>query len=262
MGGPGAVCGRGEYGVQRVGVFAAESGGVFYLVGFWEFIANPPIFLDSFYISQRYVADEEEEGIGGDLEDCPIYLSILSFLSFANIYRRIIVPLITNRSEPYIIWQTSRMKARTTAYATDRTNAPAYLPMVNLSIRLPMHQILLCLADAARKAESNASRSIGDMSLLCGPPRLPSPVKTLSWNRSRYSVGNFHLSSRSLEKLRSRHPTTYFPITGKNLNALVHGQYLPGPKSQSQSKCDNAMLFYRMMDGCINLLSAATSSNE
>lgn len=80
-------------------------------------------------------------------------------------------------------------------------------------------QILLCLAEAV-KAASKVLRSASVISLLSGPPRLPSPAKTSPWKRSRNCVGNFHLSSRSRESLRWKLPTMYFPITGKNLNAL------------------------------------------
>lgn len=106
---------------------------------------------------------------------------------------------------------------------------------------------LLSLAEAAVKAESYVARSWGDISLLSGPPRLPSPVNTSSWKPSRNLVGKLHFSSKFCGSFRSRLPTTYFPMTGRNLYALCEGY---------------GQRMTQVLGSCLNLLSATAGSNE
>ena len=79
---------------------------------------------------------------------------------------------------------------------------------------------LLWRAEVAATAEVKVARSCDVNSLLSGPPRLPSPLKMSSCERSLYWVGNFHLFSKSWDSFFSKHPTIYFPMLGRNLNAL------------------------------------------
>jgi hypothetical protein len=87
--------------------------------------------------------------------------------------------------------------------------------------------ILAFLTANAFVKDKRLSRSSGVNSRLFGPPRLPSPpfllfspVKMSSRGRSLYSVWNRHFSVNSGDNCLWNDLAMYFPMLGRNLNAL------------------------------------------